>query len=211
MKGYSLKTGANLDENRATVRVGAKKAAHVPLKRAQAIELMKHPDTPQGRRDAVLMTLLLDHGLRVGEIARLQAADVDLVTGQLRFFRPKSKKWATIELTKRALDALTSYMQDSPLIGALLRSSNKAGRLGAVGMSERAIQERVGVLGARVGVAGLSPHDCRHYAATFYAGKKVDTLRLMEMFGWNSPAMARRYVEETMIANEGTKHLAGDD
>lgn len=212
VKGYSVKTGTNLDQERTIVRVGAKKAQHVALTRKQALELMKHPDTPQGRRDAALMTLLLDHGLRVGEVAIVNRTGVDLALGTLRFYRPKSKRWATIELTKRTLDAMTAYTEkDAPAMGPLLRASNKHGDLGAAGMTERSIQERVKVLGERVGVKGLSPHDCRHYIATWYASKRVDTLRLMEMFGWNSPAMARRYVEESKIANEGTKHLAGDD
>jgi len=212
VKGYSAKTGSNLDQERIIARVGTKKAQHVALTRKQALELMKQPDTPQGRRDTVLMTLLLDHGLRVSEAALIERTGVDLALGTLRFYRPKSKRWATIELTKRALDAMTAYMDhDVPESGLLLRTSNKHGTLGAAGMSERSIQERVKVLGERVGVKGLSPHDCRHYAATWYSSKRVDTLRLMEMFGWNSPAMARRYVEESMIANEGTKHLAGDD
>jgi integrase len=37
----------------------------------------------------LLMCLLLDHGLRVGEVVRLQVADVDLKAGELRFYRPK--------------------------------------------------------------------------------------------------------------------------
>ncbi len=33
----------------------------------------------------------------------------------------------------------------------------------AAGMSERAITERIKVLGARIGIEGLSAHDCRHF------------------------------------------------
>jgi integrase len=38
------------------------------------------------------MCLLLEHGLRVGEVARLQVSDVDLKAGELRFYRPKVDK-----------------------------------------------------------------------------------------------------------------------
>lgn len=69
-------------------------------------------------------------------------------------------------------------------------------------MSERAITRRVKELGERAGIEGLSAHDCRHYWATFWAGK-VDTFRLQEAGGWNSLAMPRRYVEHARIANEG--------
>jgi hypothetical protein len=50
----------------------------VHIAQKQAKKLKSQPDTPQGRRDALLMCLLLDHGLRVGEVARLQVSDFDL-------------------------------------------------------------------------------------------------------------------------------------
>ena len=216
VKGIGRKTGVNVDNNRPTQRrETSKKAAHVAITIDQAHALMAQPkDSALGRRDAVMMTLLLDHGLRVGELARVEGAQVNLTAGELRFYRPKSKLWTTLELTKRARRALSAYLEhDAPAMGPLLRAIRKDGVLGVPGLSERAIQARVRTLGAAVGISGLSPHDCRHYAATLYARKGVGELRLMEMFGWNSSVMARRYVQESRIANEGTAHLVdgGDD
>ena len=48
-------------------RLGAKKAEHVTLTPGQAAELRRQPNTPQGRRDGLMLALFLDHGLRVGE------------------------------------------------------------------------------------------------------------------------------------------------
>ena len=46
--------------------------------------------------------------------------------------------------------------------------------------------------------------DGRHSAATEVANKKDITLnRMVEMFGWNSPAMALQYIAKAQIANEG--------
>ncbi len=87
---------------------------------------------------------------------------------------------------------------DSPV----LRASRKGGALLGAGMTERALTDRVRVLGEAVGLQGLSAHDCRHFWATFWADK-VDVLRLQEAGGWSSLAMPRRYVEEAQIANEG--------
>ena len=72
----------------------------------------------------------------------------------------------------------------------------------AAGMSEQAITARVRDLGKAIGLEGLSAHDCRHYWATYWAGK-VDVIRLQEAGGWNSLAMPRRYIEDSEIANEG--------
>jgi integrase len=57
------------------------------------------------------------------------------------------------------------------------------------------------------GLEGLSPHDCRHYAATYEARKGTPVDRLVDMFGWNSPAMAFRYIEAAHIANDGTARV----
>ena len=202
--GYARKEGKRVDERRETSRRGDKKAQHVSIDKKQAKKLKTQPDTPQGRRDALLMCLLLDHGLRVGEVARLQVSDFDLKAGEMRFYRPKVDKEQTHKLSADTLRALHTWFSsgDAPESGALLRGSRKGGALTGPGMSERCITNRVKVLGEQVGLDGLSAHDCRHYWATYWAGK-VDVLRLQEAGGWNSLAMPRRYVEESKIANEG--------
>ena len=72
-------------------------------------------------------------------------------------------------------------------------------------MSERAITERVRVLGEAVGVTGLSAHDCRHYWATRAASQGTDPFALRDAGGWSSLAMPSRYVEAAAIANERVK------
>ena len=64
-----------MNEKRETaeipLRLGLKKAEPVSISTHQAKALKDQPDTPRGRRDGLLMCLLLDHGLRVGEVAKL--------------------------------------------------------------------------------------------------------------------------------------------
>jgi integrase len=204
--GYSRQEGNHVNEHRETTRRGHKKASAVHMDKKQARRLKTQPDTPQGRRDALLLCLLLDHGLRVGEVARLKVGDFDLKTGELRFYRPKVDKQQTHKLTADTLRAARAWFDsgDVPLAADLpvLRASRKGGALMDAGMTERAITDRVRVLGQAVGLEGVSAHDCRHYWATFWADK-VDVLRLQEAGGWSSLAMPRRYVEEAQIANEG--------
>jgi len=202
--GYAHKEARRIDERRETSRRGSKKSAAVHISQKQAKKLKSQPDTPQGRRDALLMCLLLDHGLRVGEVARLQVSDFDLKAGEMRFLRPKVDKVQTHKLSADTLRALHAWFEggDAPGTGSLLRGSRKGGALTNAGMSERSITDRVRVLGQGVGLEGLSAHDCRHYWATYWA-RKVDVLRLQEAGGWNSLAMPRRYVEESEIANDG--------
>jgi integrase len=157
------------------------------------------------------MCLLLDHGLRVGEVAGLAVENLDLEGGLLRFFRPKVGKQQTHRLsedTLRIARACASF-RDLPASGKLLRCSHKDGRLGKTGMTARAITLRVRTLGIERGVPGLSAHDCRHYWANTAARHGTDPFALQEAGGWSSLAMPRRYVEERRIANEGVK--GGDE
>ncbi len=205
VKGYSRKQSSKVDEKRETKRRGQKKGAAVSLNKDQADLLKVQPDTPQGRRDMLLMCLLLDHGLRCGEIAGLQVNAFDLRAATFTFHRPKVDKVQTHKLTTDALRAANAYFaSDALALGPLLLGSRKSGRLEGT-MSERAINDRVRVLGEAIGVQGLSPHDCRHYWATRAARQKTDPFALQEAGGWNSLAMPRRYVEEAQIANENVK------
>lgn len=203
--GFAHRQARNVDEKREKTRTGSKKATATGLTKEQADALKRQPDTPQGRRDSLLMCLLLDHGLRCGEIAILQVANFDLKAGTFAFYRPKVDKPQTHKMTTDTLRAAAAYLHtDAPAVGALLLGSRKGGKLQGR-MSERAINERVGRLGASAGIKGLSPHDCRHYWATRAARQGTDPFALQEAGGWNSLAMPRRYVETAKIANEGVK------
>lgn len=212
VSGYGSQEGKRVDERRPVSRVGHKKAAPVRLTPAQAKMLKNQPDTPQGRRDALLMCLLLDHGLRVGEVVRLETADFDLERGELHFYRPKVDMAQTHELTGDTWRAAKAYFGfDAPQKGRVLLGSRKNGKLTGKPLSVRAIKKRVAYLGRSqlaIGDAGdtdLSPHDCRHYWATDAARNGTDPFRLQEAGGWASLAMPRRYIEAAEVANKGVK------
>lgn len=204
VKGYGRKEGRHIDARRLTTRRSTKKESAVPISLKQAKLLKTQLDTPQGRRDALLMCLLLDHGLRVGEVARLQVSDFDLKAGLLHFYRPKVDKEQTHKLTADTIRAIRAWYDagDAPAIGPVLRGSRKGGALTNVGMSERSITARVRALGELIGLVGLSAHDCRHHWATYWAAK-IDPFRLKEAGGWNSMTTVDRYIEAGKIANEG--------
>lgn len=200
------KAGRNRDAGRAKTRRGAKKAAPTRLTPAQARILKReHDDTPQGRRDALLMCLLLDHGLRVSELVDLQVENLDLDQGLLRFYRRKVAMTQTHRLTRDSLRATRCYVEsgDAPTSGQLLRSTRRARSTELDGpISGQGLRDRVRLLGGHIGVSALSPHDCRHFWATRAAAAGTDPLALQEAGGWNSLSMPRRYVEAAAIANE---------
>jgi integrase len=150
------------------------------------------------------MCLLLDHGLRCGELAGLQAEDINLETRELRFYRAKVDKIQTHELTNGTLAALRAYLEKDNFTqsGPLLVGSHKGGLL-AGGMTDRAITKRVAALGRKIELSGLSVHDCRHYWATQAARNNTPMDRLQDAGGWSSLAMPARYIEAAKIANMG--------
>ena len=204
--GYGVTEGRRVDERRPRARVGAKKAAAVGLTLDQARRLKSTADpTGQAARDALIMALLLDHGLRLGELAALTVEALDLDGGMMTFYRPKVDKVQTHRLTAATLTAARRYLANRPA-GApagLWVASDRRGRLLARAMSARAISKRVGLLGLDVGAPGLSPHDCRHYWATNAAGAGTGVFSLRDAGGWSSVAMPARYVEAAAVANDG--------
>jgi len=213
VQGYANKEAKHIDDKRRAegmdTRKSNKKAEAVSIPEDIAQALKQQADTPQGRRDTLIMCLLLDHGLRVGEIAILSRAAFDLKAGTFTFYRPKVNKTQTHELTGDTRKAAIAYFRhDAPADGILWRRSCKGtGKLSSP-MSPisatRALTKRVELLGRHAGIEGLSAHDARHYWATFEARNNTPVDRLMDAGGWNSPAMPLRYIESAHIANMGT-------
>ncbi len=213
VQGYANKEKKNIDDKRRAdgmpTRKGYKKAEAVIIPADIAAKLITQPNTPQGRRDALLMCLVLEHGLRVGEIALLTAKSFDVKAGTFIFIRPKVNKTQTHELTPATREAAKAYIKnDAPEAGIIWRKSHKGTAELSSQLSEtsatRALTKRVELLGRKAGIVGLSAHDGRHYWATFEARSGTAIDRLMDAGGWNSPAMPLRYVEAAHIANEGT-------
>ena len=202
--------GLEIDKKRTATRIDrnqAKKAKAIELTAEQAKQLKTQDDSPQGRRDNLLMCLLLDHGLRAGEVAVLIVDNFNLKNGTMTFWREKVKKTQKHKLTADTLTALHAYINagDYAGMGPLLRSSLKSGELSKAGMQQHAVTVRVKVLGEKIGVNGLSAHDCRHYWATSAVKGKTDPFALRQAGGWSSMQTVQRYISENEIANDGVK------
>lgn len=199
VRGYSRTEGKRLDERRPVSRVGRKKAEAVVLTAAQAGMLKsRHPATPQGARDRLLMGLLLDLGLRASEAAALTVESL-AEPGILHVYRQKTDDWARMALTPDLMAALADYPM--PASGQLLQGSRKDGSLTG-GMSRRAIGDRVRVLGRDVlGIETLSPHDLRHTWATRSA-QESSPFALRDAGGWSNMETPGRYVAAAAVVNE---------
>lgn len=218
VEGYAAGDGEKMDEKRsaagdATRRqvTNMKKAQHNSLTDAQAKALKhNHPDTPQGRRDALLMTILIDLGLRCGEVALLTVGQLDLKERRMHNVRrPKTRLVQELQISKdlRAMIQRCEKAGELLPVGALVRGctrpyKTKPGVLLSTGLSERAINQRVQALGQQIGIDNLSPHDCRHYFATrAVKGCGGDLFAVQEAGGWKGLEMVRRYADRATVAN----------
>lgn len=186
--GMRHREGKRVDEQREQTRTGTKKAEPVSITSVHAAQLKAHPDLQ--RRMA--FCLLLDHGLRVGELVTLRTDDIDLRTGQMRFYRSKVDLFQIHELSDDALSAADAYLpalaSDAPLFPV-----------------DRTVRTWVRDAGAALGIAGLSPHDLRHYWATAAIAGGTDLKSLQDAGGWASPAMPLRYAASAAVANDGVR------
>jgi integrase len=231
VKGFSRATGLHVDEKREHTRIDEVSYAYKPEDRRRSVVVTRRStkkrkptpiddetavalkrlrnDSPQAFRDALLACLLLDHGLRASEVALLKASDIDLVTGELRFYRPKVQgtdhEWTTHKLTENTRQIATEYLGrfypppllfDGPLILATTRllKNGEGGLLLGDPLCRVRISERIAWLGKQMGILKLSAHDCRHYCATKMARLGYSVDELMAWFGWTSAQTAMRYV-----------------
>jgi integrase len=187
--GYRHAEGKRIDRRRERTRKSTKKGTPTSISPAQAAALKAQADG----RDRLLMCLLLDHGLRVGEVAALLVEDFDLGSGVLTFYRSKVDKTQKHRLSKDAHAAAETFIPSLEADGKVFS------------VVDRTLRTRVGQLGAAVGLEHLSPHDCRHYWATAATRNGTPIKALQDAGGWASPAMPLRYAESAEIANDRVK------
>jgi len=118
----------------------------------QDIARLKHqPDTPQGRRDALMLCLMLDMGIQIGVLPHIASGELE----QMGAIPPDTRI------------ALNAYQEHDGLpFGRLLRGSRKNGELWGY-MSTRAIAERIAILGDDIGIDRLSSRDLLHAYKTY--------------------------------------------
>lgn len=218
ISGFDGKTAANVDDGRDLTRrdqleeISVKKsdATRIPQDLLDTLLYDHKIDTLKGLRNAVLFNLLLQLGLRSGEVANLKWQDIDLERGEVRFYRAKVAKTQTMGLSAMLQGLLRLYITSVPNPasedGKLLYGVTRGDKLGTNGLSAANISMIVKRFGQAIGLPTLSAHDLRHHWTTTLHDKGVDTLRLQRMGGWNSPRMLQRYVAEKSRVNKGLEN-----
>jgi site-specific recombinase XerD len=142
------------------------------------------------RRDAALLTVLIDTGARLAEVAGLSLPDVDLDLGTLRVLG-KGRRERVLPIGRVSVRALDRYLRERrahPYAANEALWLGKRGRMGTSGISQM-VRRR----GEAAGVQGLHPHQFRHTFAHQWLASGGAEGDLQRIAGWRDPAMLRRY------------------
>lgn len=149
-------------------------------------------------RDAAIVELFLQTGMRLAELAHLTLADAELpkrITrdpdnlGTIRMER-KGGKRVSIPLNYKACQALAAYLKQRPKVdhdGLFVTKFRTP-------MSARAIEYMVTKYLEEAGITNASVHMLRHTMATHHVARGTDLKTVQEMLGHASLATTAIYV-----------------
>jgi len=150
-----------------------------------------------GLRDALLMSFLLDTGVRIGECMRIFAEEVDLQkrSASIRAESAKTRKSRIVYFGARTTELLVIYLAWHEKNGqAPNLFLNEFGQPLDKNWATRCIS----FIGKKAKVTGvrISPHTFRHTFATRYIKATGDPFSLRRLLGHSSMEMVNRYVNQ---------------
>jgi site-specific recombinase XerD len=123
-------------------------------------------ETPIGRRDLAILTVLARLGLRRGEVAALTLDDIDWRAGQIVVTNGKRGRREPLPLPSDVGEAIASYLQAGRPPGALTRCVFVRVLAPSRGLTSGGVGDVVRAAGRRAGLGEIGAHRLRHTAAT---------------------------------------------
>jgi len=166
---------------------------------------------PTAKRDRAIILVLLDTGLRAGELCSLSIDDVDLKTGRVDVNHgvgggAKGGKGRVVYLGKVARRSLWRYLieredgqePDAPLFVTV---QNRP-------MTKNALRLIIKALGEKVGLKKCYPHKFRHTFAITYLRAGGDVFTLQMLLGHSTLEMVKRYARLAEVDLENAHRKA---
>ena len=166
--------------------------------------LDKCGDDPLGKRNRLIIELLIATGLRVSELINVQLTDIDKQTKSIKVMG-KGQKERMVYFGEYALKSLDDYLFNSRDILLNKKESNKlfinnlGGELTARGVAD--IIERI--IKTTSIERNVSPHTFRHSFATMMLNEGANTKVVQELLGHASMATTSIY---THLSNDKLRH-----
>lgn len=159
------------------------------------VKACKGPEL-RDKRDEAVVRLMVETGMRAGEVVALARGDVDLALGTALVVRGKGGKARTVPFGAQTAAALDRYIRarrthrlaDTPALWLGDRGK---------GFSYDALYRTLGHRAGLAGIADFHPHLLRHTAAQRWLDRGGSEAGLMAVAGWERPDMLMRYTRAT--------------
>ena len=156
------------------------------------VDTVRKDNSFEGRRDHAILRVLIDNGVRIGELEGMTVQDVDRELYRITVTGKTGTRILSAE--RKTMEALTRYlrvrgrhsMAGKPDLWLPVKGSQKLTHWGLRQIVERRVEE--------AGLTGrIYPHKLRHTWAHRWMANGNSTQDLAHNAGWSSTAMASRY------------------
>lgn len=174
-------------------RLGQQTPLH-SLTEEQILSLLAQPDLHKftGYRDYTVLVLMLDTGLRLGELVRLTLPQVDIKSCFLTGVLGKSRRPRDVPFSDEVRKVLQKYLK----IRGELQCDYLFVTIDEEPLKVRTVQDIIKEYGEKAGIKDVrvSPHTLRHTFAKLYILNGGDPFSLQEILGHTTQDMVKRYV-----------------
>jgi len=182
-------------------KISQKVVTTLPDQEIESILNTLSPTNLSEARNRTIFVILLDSGLRIGELVNLKMEDVHMDDGLLKVMG-KGKKERIVPIGSNAQRALQRYLFRYRTNPALPGSDNVFLSIHGAPLTENSIKLMFARLAQRSGVQRLRAHLYRHTFATRFLINGGDVFTLQQILGHSTLEMVRHYV------NLASNHVA---
>lgn len=150
--------------------------------------------TPEAPRNRAILLVLLDTGIRPGELCRLRIADANLSNGEIQVHPHHAGKTKprTVIVEKGARNAVWEYLSKrqpyKPFDPLFITQDGQE-------MTRYTIGSLIADMGRRAGVPNANPYRCRHTFAIEYLRNGGDIFTLQRLLGHSNLNTTRIYLQ----------------
>ncbi len=164
----------------------------------QALLAVPNKRYPTGYRNYLLITVMLNTGLRVAETLALKVDDIDRPSGKLQVREGKGGRDRVLWICPKTIDAIETWLTRRPAHSEHLFSTLKGGK-----MCDRYIRDFIKRYAVKAGIKkDVHPHLLRHTFATDLLSKNGDIRLVQKALGHASITTTTIY---THIVDEQLK------
>ena len=166
------------------------------LTRRELTSVLEMAEVSENPAASLVVTMMLDTGLRVSEVCELNLENIDFDDGSARVLGGKGDKDRLVLFTARTLERLHAWM---PIRTRLTTGDEQACFVNRHGrrLQPRGVQRMMDALGQEAGLpkGKLTPHVLRHNFATGLLERGADLVTIQRLMGHATIATTRVYLE----------------